>query len=70
MSDPPSPTDPAASRPAPVPLRHPPAAPNRGVTGLLNRGSGSTPIPPSLQAKMAAVCLVLSLFPSVTYFDP
>lgn len=53
-----SPSLDARPRPGPVPLanRNAPGAPNRGVTGLLRSGhGGSTPIPPSLQAKMAAV---------------
>ncbi|OJT13241.1 Protein kinase wis1, partial [Trametes pubescens] len=51
--------DGGVSRPAPVPIpgRAPAANPSRSVAGLLNnrnRSMGSTPIPPSLQAKMAA----------------
>jgi hypothetical protein len=49
----------------PVPTRSAPTAPRKNVTGLLvNRQSaqGSTPIPPSLQAKMAAVRLPYTLF--------
>lgn len=50
----------AESRPSPLPSRTAPGAPaNRNVGSLLqNRGGqrgGATPIPPSLQAKMAAV---------------
>lgn len=53
----PSQQDAALARPPPVPLaaRTPSANPNRTVTGLRNRPIGSTPIPPTLQAKMAAV---------------
>ncbi|KAI0718964.1 kinase-like domain-containing protein [Cerioporus squamosus] len=55
----PSQQDGGVARPPPVPhpARTPAANPNRTVTGLLNnrnRHMGSTPIPPSLQAKMAA----------------
>ncbi|KZV74412.1 hypothetical protein PENSPDRAFT_648045 [Peniophora sp. CONT] len=51
----------AESRPSPLPARTAPGAPsNRNVGSLLQnrggqRGGGATPIPPSLQAKMAAV---------------
>ncbi|VDC06980.1 unnamed protein product [Peniophora sp. CBMAI 1063] len=50
----------AESRPSPLPARSAPGAPsNRNVGSLLqNRGGqrgGATPIPPSLQAKMAAM---------------
>ncbi|OBZ68050.1 Protein kinase wis1 [Grifola frondosa] len=60
MSNSPSQSDGAATRPPPVPIappRAPAMTPNRSVTGLLNnrRNIGSTPIPPSLQAKMAAL---------------
>ncbi|RPD78197.1 kinase-like protein [Lentinus tigrinus ALCF2SS1-7] len=47
----------ARSSPVLIPTRNPSANPNRTVTGLLNnrnRNNTSTPIPPSLQAKMAA----------------
>jgi hypothetical protein len=55
MADSSSSPDSSLPHPGPLPTRQAPATPNRGVTGLLNRGTGSTPIPPSLQAKMAAV---------------
>lgn len=55
-----------ARRPPPFPQasRNPPVPPGRSVSSLLaNRGSGATPIPPSLQAKMAAVrSLSISVF--------
>ena len=53
---------PASPRPSvfPTPSRNPPNPPSsRSVsvaTLLASRGNGATPIPPSLQAKMAAVC--------------
>lgn len=50
---------PASPRPSafPTPSRNPPGPPSsRSVAILASRGHGATPIPPSLQAKMAAVC--------------
>lgn len=47
----------ARSFSSPVPTRNPPPTP-RGVGGL-TRGAAATRIPPSLQAKMAAVCLFI-----------
>lgn len=53
-------TSPPQSRPPPIPIpaRQAPTAPRKNLTGLLGGRQGhhgSTPIPPSLQAKMAAV---------------
>jgi len=63
MADSQSP-DATVGRPPPVPLptRNAPATPGKSLASLLTnraQGRGSTPIPPSLQAKMAAVCLSL-----------
>ena len=60
---------PASPRPSafPTPSRNPPGPPSsRSVAILASRGHGATPIPPSLQAKMAAVCtLSISVCSSV-----
>lgn len=49
----------------PTPSRDPPSPPNSRPASLLaSRGSHATPIPPSLQAKMAAVCVILLSAPS------
>ena len=50
----------------PTPSRDPPSPPtSRPVSTLLaSRGSHATPIPPSLQAKMAAVCIIPLSAPS------
>ena len=56
----------------PTPSRDPPSPPtSRPASLLASRGSHATPIPPSLQAKMAAVCVIPFSTPSypVTTFQ-
>lgn len=64
MSDPDPKPD--LHRPGPTPFanRIAPPAPRNTLTGLLSRSGGATPIPPGLQAKMAAVSQP-SVFPLI-----
>jgi hypothetical protein len=41
----------------PTPSRNPPTPPSSRSAHLASRGGNATPLPPSLQAKMAAVCI-------------